>query len=80
MRKAIINQSVLKNKANISNTPEIIKLYKKHKNYVVNLSRKVKTRYFQEHTPHSASSEYFWKFYKPFFPDKIKNFDDKIIK
>ena len=29
--------------------------------------------------PHSASYKNFWKFCKPFFSKKSKNFDDKII-
>ena len=58
-RKAIMKRSALKKRANISNNPEIIKLYKKQRNYVVNLSRKVKTEYFQNHMPHGASSKNF---------------------
>ena len=79
LRKAIMKQSALKKRANISNNPEIIKLYKKQRNYVVNLSRKVKTEYFQKHMPHGASSKNFWKFCKPFFSNKTTNFNDKII-
>ena len=79
LRKAIMKRSVLKKRAIISNNPEIIKLYKKQGNYVVNLSRKVKTEYFPKHMPHGASSEIFLKFCKPFFSNKTTNFDDKII-
>ena len=35
LRKAIMKRSALKKRANISNNPEIIKLYKKQRNYVV---------------------------------------------
>ena len=69
----------MKKGGNISNNPEILKLYKKQRNYVVNLSRKVKTEYFQKHMPRGASSKKFWKFCKPFFSNKTTNFDDKII-
>ena len=79
LRKAIMKRSALKKRANISNNPEIIKLYKKQRNYVVNLSRKVKTEYFQKHMSRGASSKNFWKFCKPFFSNKTTNFDDKII-
>ena len=79
LRKAIMKRSVLKKRAIISNNPEIIKLYKKQGNYVVNLSRKVKTEYFPKHMPHGASSKIFLKFCKPFFSNKTTNFDDKII-
>ena len=69
----------MKKRANISNNSEIIKLYKKQRNSVVNLTRKVKTEYFQKQMPHAASSKKFWKFCKPFFSNKTTNFDDKII-
>ena len=52
LRKAIMKQSTLKKRENISNNPEIIKLYKKQRNYVANLSKKVKTEYFQKYMPH----------------------------
>ena len=74
-----MKRSALKKRANVSNNPEIIKLYKKQRNYVVNLSIKVKKKYFQKHMPHGASSKNFWKFCKPFFSNKTNNFDDKII-
>ena len=70
LRKAIIKQSPSKKKANISNNPEIKKLFEKKRNYVVNLSKKVKTEYFQKHMP---------QFCKAFFSNKTTNFDVKII-
>ena len=79
LRKAIMKRSALKKRANISNNPEIIKLYKKQRNYVVNLTRKVKKEYFKKHMPHRASFKIFWKFCKPFFSNKTNNFDDKIM-
>ena len=51
--------SALKKRANISNNPEIIKLYKKQRNYVVNLSRKVKTEYFQKQMPQALNQIFF---------------------
>ena len=77
LRKAIMKRSALKKRANISNNPEIIKLYKKQRNYVVDLSRKVKTEYFQKHMPHGVSYKNFWKFCKPFFSNKRTHFDEK---
>ena len=47
-------------RASISDNPEIIKLCKKRRNYVVNLRRKVKTEYFQLYVPHGASSIKKW--------------------
>ena len=79
LRKIIMKRSALKKTANISNNPEITKLYKKQRNYVVNLSRKVKKKYFQKHIPQGASSKNFWKFCKPFFSNKTNNFDHEIM-
>ena len=62
LRKTITKRSALKKRANISNNPEIIKLYKKQRNYVVNLSRKVKKKYFQKHMPHGSSLTIFGNF------------------
>ena len=42
LSKAIMKGSALKKRANISNNPEIITLYKKQRTYVINLNRKVK--------------------------------------
>ena len=74
-----MRRSALKKNANNLNDPLAIKLYKKQRNYIVNLSRKVKKDYFQKHMPHGSSSKNFWKFCIPFFTNQIKNFDDKIM-
>ena len=49
LRKAIMQMSALKKKANNLNDPLARKLYKKQGNYVINLSRKFKKDYFQKH-------------------------------
>ena len=46
LRKAIMQRSELQKKANNLNDPLARKLYKKQRNYVVNLSRKAKKDYF----------------------------------
>ena len=74
-----MRRSALKKKANNLNGPLAIKLDKKQRNYVVNLSRKVKQDYFQKHMPHGSCSKNFWKFCKPFFTSQVTNFDDKIM-
>ena len=38
-----MKRSALKMRANISNNPEMEKLYEKQRNYVVNCTRKIKT-------------------------------------
>ena len=70
LRKAIMKRSASRKKVNISNNPEIIKLYIKQRNNVFNLSRKVRTEYFPKHIQQGASSTNFWKFCKPFFSNK----------
>ena len=62
LRKAIMKWWALERRANISNKPETIKLYKQQRNYVVNLIRKVKREHYQKHMPHSASSKIFANF------------------
>ena len=74
-----MRRSALKKNANNLNDPLAIKLYKKQRNYIVNLSRKVKKDYFQKHMPHGSSSKNFWKFCKPFLTNQIKKFDGKIM-
>ena len=79
LRKAIMRRSALTEKASNLNNLLAIKLYKKHRNYVVNLSRKVKKDSFQKYMPHDSSAKNFWKFCKPFFINQITNFGDKIL-
>ena len=79
LRKTIIKRSAFKKRANISNNPEIIKLYKEQRNYIVTLRWKDKKKYLQKHMPQGASSKNFMKFCKPLFSNKTTNFDDKTI-
>ena len=74
-----MNESALKKRANISNNLEIIKLYKKERNNVVNVSRKIKAESFEKHMPHGASPINFWKVCQQFFSNKTTNFDNKIM-
>ena len=54
-------------------------MQKKQRNYVFNFGRKVKTEYFQKYIPRGTSSKNFRTFCKPFFTNKTRNFDDKIM-
>ena len=57
LRKAVMKRWALKKRANISNNPEIIKLYKKHRNYVFNRSRKFEKEYLlKQHLSITQSS------------------------
>ena len=72
-----MRRSALKKTSNNFNNPLAIELYIKQ--YVVNLSRKAKTGYFQKHMLHGSSSKNFQKFGKPFLTNQITNFDKKIM-
>ena len=71
--------SALKKRENIPNNPQIMKLYKKQRKYVLNLIRKVKIEYLQKHMPDGASTKNFWIFCTPFFTNKTTNFNHKLI-
>ena len=79
LKKSIMQISTLKKKTNNLRDPLSIKLNKKQRNYVFNLRWQVKKDVFQKHMSHGSSSKKFWKFWKPFFTNKITNFDDKIM-
>ena len=59
LRKEIVKRPALKKRSNILNNLEMIKLYRKQRNYVVNFSRKARTAYFKKHMQHHASSKNF---------------------
>ena len=59
LRKTIMQRPAVKKKANNLNDPLAIKLYKKQRNYVVNLGRKSKKDYFQKHMPQGSFSKTF---------------------
>ena len=67
LRKAIMQRFALKKNANNLNDPLAIKLFKKQRNYILNLSRKVKKEFFQKHMPDGSSSKSFKKCCKLFF-------------
>ena len=77
-RKTIMKRSALKKRANISINPEIIKLYKKQRNYVVNLSIKVKTEYFQKHMLHGELLKNFGNFANDSFQIKQRILTTKL--
>ena len=54
-----MQRPAVEKKANNLNDPLAIKLYKKQRNYLVNLSRKSKKDYFQKHMPQGSFSKTF---------------------
>ena len=69
VRKAIMVRSFYKNKANKTGNPFYKNLYRKQKNYIVNLNRKAKRKYFRD----LGTSENFWKSAKPYFSKKVQH-------
>ena len=67
LRKAIMKRSRLKNRANKSNDSLDLHLYKKQRNYVVNLNKQAKRSFF---SAVDSSSNSFWNLTKPLFSDK----------
>ena len=74
--KAIMKRSRLKNRANKSNDPLDHQLYKKQRNYVVNLNKQAKRSLF---SATNSSSKSFWNIAKPLFSDKGCTKEDKIF-
>ena len=62
-------RSFYKNKANKTGNPFYKNLYRKQKNYIVNLNRKAKRKYFRD----LGTSENFWKSAKPYFSKKVQH-------
>ena len=78
LRKAIMERSRLKNKANKSKQPTDIASYKKQQNLVVSLNRQSKLDYFNSISS-SKDTKPFWKQCKPYFSNKHAVGDSKIM-
>ena len=75
LRKALMKRSQLKNKANKTKDPDIYNLYKKQRNYIVNMNRKAKRSRF---SATDVGSKPFWKLAKPFFSKSGCSTESKI--
>ena len=51
LRKEIMKRSRLKNRYNKTKSTHDFFLYKKQRNKIVNMNRKIKTEYMKKHTP-----------------------------
>ena len=78
LRKAIVERSKVKNKANRTKLQDDIAEYKKQQNLVVKLNRDSKLRYFHN-IEISKNSKPFWNECKPYFSNKHAHGDSKII-
>ena len=78
LRKAIMERSRLKNKANKSKQPTDIASYKKQRNLVVSLNRQSKLDYFNSISS-SKDTKPFWKQCKPDFCNKHAVGDSNIM-
>ena len=80
LRKAIMKRSKLKRTAQLSNSIQDIKIYKKQRNFVVALNRKTKQTFFSNLDSNRAStSKSFWKTCKPLFSSKLCNTEERIV-
>ena len=76
LRKAIMRRSRLKNKANKTNDPRDHELYKKQRNFVVNLNKQAKQKLF---SATDTTTKSFWNLAKPFFSNKGCNKEEKVF-
>ena len=80
LSKAFMERSKLKNKCNKFPTNENWKIYKKQRNYCVNLLKKEKKEYYNNlNIKKFNDNKTFWKTIKPFFSDKQKDFQKDFI-
>ena len=74
LRKAIMHRSRLKNVFNKNCTPKSWNIYKKQRNFCVNLLRKTKKQYFENiNIKDINDNKKFRKTTKPFFRNKVLN-------
>ena len=78
LRRAVMERSKLKNKANETKHPVDIKMYKKQKNYVVGLNKHAKFKYFNTLDCEKGVKP-FWDKCKPYFSMKHSRGDTKIM-
>ena len=69
LRKAIMVRTFYKNKAKTTGNTKFKALYRKQRNFIVNLNRKAKRKYFRD----LGTSPNFWKSAKPYFSEKVQN-------
>ena len=79
LRKAIMIRSRLKRIAERNKTPDSIRLFKQQRNYVVNLNRNIKRKYFSKIDISTNENNSLWKICKPFLSDKSGNLNERII-
>ena len=78
LRKAIMKRSKLKRRALLTKSAEDMAAYKKQRNLVVNKNRQAKKAYFMSVTQRN-SNQNFWKTVKPFFSEKGKTQEERIL-
>ena len=68
-----------KNRANKSKTKEDIKKYKKQRNKVTKLNKKLEKVFFRENEPRGNNVKNFWECCKPYFTNKNIGSKENII-
>ena len=75
-----MSRSQLKSLYEKNKTEEAFKKYKSQRNYVVNLNKREKKKYFESiEENHNSSKTTLWKLCKPFLSDKSGNSNERII-
>ena len=79
LRKAIMTRSRLESRYHLNRTDENYSLFKKQRNYVSNLYKKERKKFYKNlDTKLLSDSRKFWKNIKPFLSDKSQK-DNKIV-
>ena len=79
LRKAIMTRSRLERRYHLNRTDENYTLFKKQRNYVSNLYKKERKKFYKNlDTKLLSDSKKFWKNIKPFLSDKCQR-DNKIV-
>jgi len=80
IRKAIFNRSRLKNRANKTGIEIDYQNFKKQRNMIVNLNRKIQKNYFRNLDPNNIkTTKSFYQNFKPFFSSKYSPLEKLIL-
>ena len=80
IRKAIFTRSRLKNKANKKCTITDYTNFKKQRNFIVNLNRRIQKNYYRNLDPNNIkTSKSFYQTFKPFFSSKYSPMEKLIL-
>jgi len=80
LKKAIMNRSRLRKKANKTGSQVDIENYKQQRNFITNLNRRIQKQYFKNLDPKNIrTSKSFFQSFKPFFSSKYTQREKMIL-